>query len=546
VTAAPAGPVVPAPVVSVRDLRIGYRTGRGITPAVRGIGFHVDAGEAYGLVGESGSGKSTAAMALTRYLAPNAVLEAAELTVAGTDVRALDARRLREFRARSLGVVYQEPGLALNPTLVVGEQIAEVFRLGGASREEARQRTHEALERVRLAPADAIARRYPHELSGGQQQRVVIAMALAVSPAVLILDEPTTGLDGRVEAEIMALIDDLQAELGFASILISHNLPLIAAHCSRIGVMQDGVMVEEGTSAQVLTDPQHDYTRTLIAALPDIDTRRGDPAQQGPGRSGEALLTVSGVSKHYHRKPALRDVSFTIGRGEVLGIVGESGSGKSTLGRVIAGLTGYEGTVAFDDADRRKGRRRIPEVQVVFQNADLSLNPRRTVRQVLKRSIELLGGDQSVEELAESVGIGADLLDRLPAQLSGGQKQRVAIARAFAGNVPLVICDEPTSALDVSIQARIIDLLMELQQRTGVSYLFISHDMAVVRQISHRIGVLYEGELVELKPADDIFEAAEHPYTRQLVGSALSLRRDWRPRAAGVEDDVAGTETASA
>jgi peptide/nickel transport system ATP-binding protein len=218
-------------------------------------------------------------------------------------------------------------------------------------------------------------------------------------------------------------------------------------------------------------------------------------------------------------------VSFTIGRGEVLGLVGESGSGKTTLGLSIAGLTGYEGTVSFDTEDRHRGRKPLPRVQVVFQGADSSLNPRRTVRRVLARSIELLGGDQTVEELSERTGVTPDLLDKLPAELSGGQKQRVAIARAFAGQVPLVICDEPTSALDVSSQARLLDLLAELQERTGVSYLFISHDLAVVRQVSDRIGVLYDGELVELKPAQEIFSRPEHPYTKSLVDSALALRQ---------------------
>jgi peptide/nickel transport system ATP-binding protein len=515
-------------VARVRNLRVDYRSRRrGPVPAVRGIDFHVERGEAYGLVGESGSGKSTAALALTRYLPGNADLAADELTVNGIDVLTLKGERLRKFRAGSLGVVYQEPGLALNPTMTVGGQIAEVYRLGGADHKHAREQTEGALQRVALRPADVIAKRFPHELSGGQQQRVVIAMALAVSPALLILDEPTTGLDSSVEAEIMALIDDLRRELGFATILISHNLPLIAAHCRRIGVLQNGVLVEEGLSAEVLRQPTHAYTKALIAALPDISAKRTRPlaVSSVADADRQPLLTVRGVSKDYNHKPALRDVSFTIGRGEVLGIVGESGSGKTTLGRTIAGLVSYQGEIAWGIEPRRFDRRQIPLVQVVFQNADLSLNPRRTVRQVLKRSIELLGGDQTVEQLADSAGIGGELLDKLPAQLSGGQKQRAAIARAFAGQVPLVICDEPTSALDVSIQARILALLRELQQRTGVSYLFISHDLAVVRQISDRIGVLYEGELVELKGADEIFDSPEHPYTRQLVESALSLRR---------------------
>jgi peptide/nickel transport system ATP-binding protein len=551
--------MVPEAAVSVRDLTVSYPARRATVTAVRRLSLHVDAGESYGLVGESGSGKSTAAMALTRYLPAAAVVTAADLSIAGTSVLGLDRAALRAFRASTLGVVYQEPGAALNPTMPVGEQVAEVYRLHGDSRAAAREAALTAIERVQLADPRSIARRYPHELSGGQQQRIVIAMALASKPRLLILDEPTTGLDSRVETEIMALIDGLQAELGFASILISHNLPLVAAHCQRIGVLQGGVLVEEGAAADVLLAPRHPYTQALIAALPDINAARRSPAQviatdgaapgrpscppaadggggaagAGPFRSGYAadgpLVTVANLTKRYHRKTALRDVSFTIGRGEVLGLVGESGSGKSTLGLALAGLTGYEGTVSFapwaGEGGRGRGGKALPRVQVVFQNADASLNPRRTVRRVLARSIELLGGTQTAEELAARTGVATDLLDKLPQQLSGGQKQRVAIARAFAGPVPLVICDEPTSALDVSSQARLLDLLAELQERTGVSYLFISHDLAVVRQVSDRIGVLYDGELVEMKDADDIFTRPEHPYTQSLVDSALALRR---------------------
>jgi peptide/nickel transport system ATP-binding protein len=555
-----------APVVRVAGLTVSYRARQRSVPAVRGLDLAIGLGESYGLVGESGSGKSTAAMALTRYLPTGTEISAAELSVGGASVLDLDPTALRAFRGSALAVVYQEPGLALNPTMPVGEQIAEVYRLHGANRATARASTLAAIERVRLSPPEQIARRYPHELSGGQQQRIVIAMALAGGPKLLILDEPTTGLDSQVETEIMALIDQLRAELGFATLLISHNLPLVAAHCQRIGVLRAGELVEEGPTAEVLLAPRHPYTRALIAALPDISAARRsgprggvvtDPAASDdkekpddiersvlpsavsspePPAAGDPLVTVAHLTKHYHRKTALRDVSFTIGRGEALGLVGESGSGKSTLGLALAGLTGYQGTISFHVSDRHQDRGRgwgrggriLPRVQVVFQGADASLNPRRTVRAVLARSIELLGGTQTVEELAGRTGVAEELLDKLPSQLSGGQKQRVAIARAFAGQVPLVICDEPTSALDVSSQARLLDLLTELQERSGVSYLFISHDLAVVRQVSDRIGVLYDGELVELKAADEIFERPEHPYTRSLVDSALSLRRPGR------------------
>ena len=553
-----------APVVRVTGLTVSYRVRQRSVAAVRGLDLAIGLGESYGLVGESGSGKSTAAMALTRYLPTGTEINAAELSVGGASVLDLDPTALRAFRGSALAVVYQEPGLALNPTMPVGEQIAEVYRLHGANRATARASTLAAIERVRLSPPEQIAGRYPHELSGGQQQRIVIAMALAGGPKLLILDEPTTGLDSQVETEIMALIDQLRAELGFATLLISHNLPLVAAHCQRIGVLREGELVEEGPTAEVLLAPRHPYTRALIAALPDISAaRRSGPrgaaatnpaasedqekpddvertglpsavSRPEPPAAGDPLVTVAHLTKHYHRKTALRDVSFTIGRGEALGLVGESGSGKSTLGLALAGLTGYQGTISFHVSDRHQGRgwgrgeKILPRVQVVFQGADASLNPRRTVRTVLARSIELLGGTQTVEELAGRTGVAEELLDKLPSQLSGGQKQRVAIARAFAGQVPLVICDEPTSALDVSSQARLLDLLTELQERSGVSYLFISHDLAVVRQVSDRIGVLYDGELVELKPADEIFERPEHPYTRSLVDSALSLRRPGR------------------
>jgi peptide/nickel transport system ATP-binding protein len=544
---------VAGPAVSVADLTVSYRARRAVVTALRGLSLDIGAGESYGLVGESGSGKSTAAMTLTRYLPAGTEVTAAQLTIAGVPVLRLDPAALRAFRSSAFAVVYQEPGLALNPTMPVGEQIAEVYRLHGVRHATAREATLAAIARVRLSPPEQIAGRYPHELSGGQQQRVVIAMALASEPQLLILDEPTTGLDSRVETEIMALIDQLRAEHGFASLLISHNLPLVAAHCQRIGVLRDGVLVEEGPAAEVLLAPRHPYTRALIAALPDINAVRRGPraavterAAPGPGekpdyseRSGvlvpapapqsagldEPLVTVSNLTKRYDRKIALRDVSFTIGRGEVLGLVGESGSGKTTVGMSLAGLTGYEGTISFNVSDRRRGRKVLPRVQVVFQGADASLNPRRSVRRVLARSIELLGGTHTVEDLAARTGVAEELLDKLPHQLSGGQKQRVAIARAFAGHVPLVICDEPTSALDVSSQARLLDLLAELQERTGVSYLFISHDLAVVRQVSDRIGVLYDGELVELKAAEEVFQNPEHPYTQSLVDSALSLRR---------------------
>lgn len=514
-----------APYADVQGLTVTYPHQQ--RPAVRGLSFRIAPGESYGLVGESGSGKTTAAMSLTRFLPPRTDIRADRLMVAGTDVLGLNTAELQRFRADALAVVYQEPGLALNPTMRVGRQVAEVYRIRGADRHAAWDAAVAALDRVRLPDPAETALRYPHELSGGQQQRVVIGMALAAEPRLLILDEPTTGLDSQVETEIMSLLGRLRAEAGFASLLISHNLPLVAAHCARLGVVKDGLLVEEGPADAIFTRPEHPYTRELVHSAPMRATARRAPHDRpddSDGAAARAVLTVRHVRKQYGHHVVLDDLSFTIGRGETVGIVGASGSGKTTLGRAIAGLTRVDAG-GIDVVGQPHGRpHRYPAVQMVFQNPDASLNPRRTVRQVLTRALALLHGTQTVEELAAATGLNGRLLDRVPSQLSGGQKQRVAIARAFAGAVPLIILDEPTSALDATTQKIILDLLERLQRRTGVAYLFISHDLAVVRYLAHRVGVLHGGTLVELDDTDRVFANPRHAYTRALLASALSLQ----------------------
>ncbi|MBW9095279.1 ABC transporter ATP-binding protein [Microbacterium jejuense] len=511
-------------LVSVRALTVEHRVARGWRTAVDAVDLDIAEGEAHGLVGESGSGKSTIALALTRYLPTGTRLRADQLRVAGRDVLSLDAAGLRQYRRDDIGVVFQEPSRALNPTASVGAQVAEAHRLRGLSATATRDATVSSLAEVGLPDPERLTARYPHELSGGQQQRVMIAMALAARPRLLILDEPTTGLDSQVQAEVLALIARLQQQLGFASLLISHDLPLVAAHSDRIGVLEGGRLVETTTSADLVAAPAHDYTRRLVAAIPAVDgiVRGGVDAAAPP------LLVASGLRKHYAGHAALDGVDLRIGRGETLGIVGGSGSGKTTLGRVVAGVTAFEGELVLDAPTAP------PPVQIVFQSPDASLNPRRTVRQTLRRAIELLHGDGTPEELVEQTGLPVDALDKLPHQLSGGQKQRVAIARAFAGRSPLIVCDEPTSALDVTVQATVIDLLIDLQERTGVSYLFISHDLAVVRRISHRVAVMQHGRLVETAPAAEIFGAARHPYTQSLIAAAGHARRDERTAAAPV------------
>ncbi|GAA5211936.1 ATP-binding cassette domain-containing protein [Microbacterium kyungheense] len=508
-------------LVSVRGLTVEHRVAGGRRTAVDGVDLDIAEGEAHGLVGESGSGKSTIALALTRYLPKGARVRADQLRVAGRDVLSLDAAGLRQYRRDDIGVVFQEPSRALNPTASIGSQVAEAHRLRGLSATATRDATVASLAEVGLPDPERLTARYPHELSGGQQQRVMIAMALAARPRLLILDEPTTGLDSQVQAEVLALITRLQHQLGFASLLISHDLPLVAAHSDRVGVLERGRLLETTTSSGLVAAPAHDYTRRLVAAIPALD----GPVREAVDAASPPLLVASGLRKHYGGHAALDGVDLRIGRGETLGIVGESGSGKTTLGRVVAGVTAFDGELALDAPTTP------PPVQIVFQSPDASLNPRRTVRQTLRRAIELLHGDESPERLAAQTGLPAEVLDKLPHQLSGGQKQRVAIARAFAGRSPLIVCDEPTSALDVTVQATVIDLLIDLQERTGVSYLFISHDLAVVRRVSHRVAVMQRGRLVETASAAEIFGGARHPYTQSLIAAARLGRRD-EPTAA--------------
>ena len=494
--------------LEVESLSVDYRTQHGLHRALQELTFCVQPGQSYGLVGESGSGKSTAALALVRYLARNGQVSSGRIALDGLDILGVEGEALRQYRAKQVAMVYQEPVRSLNPTMRVGVQIAESLgNKNGNSKE-----VLSLLDRVGFQDLAQIALRYPHQLSGGQAQRVVISMALAARPQLLILDEPTTGLDVQIEAAVLGLIDELRADLDAAVVMISHNLPLVAARCDRVGVLKDGILVEEGDALEVLSYPQHEYTQELIAALPNIDLPKSRVYIEGPT---PVILKAEGIRKLYGTNPAIDNVDLEIHKGEVVALVGESGSGKTTLGRAVAGLTKHEGRINVNSV---RGERK--PVQIVFQNPDASLNPKRSVRRILQRSIRLLGGDSSVEALMEQVGLEPSLADRYPKELSGGQQQRVAIARAFAGPTTLVVCDEPVSSLDVSVQAKIIELLLELQERTGVSYLFISHDLAVVRALADRIAVMRQGKIIETGPADDIYTAPQRTYTKALLQAA--------------------------
>jgi peptide/nickel transport system ATP-binding protein len=537
--------------VRVDDLSISYAAGRTQVPVVRGVSFTIAAGRTLGLVGESGSGKSTVARTLLAHLRTGSRIVGGSVTVADQDVFALSPSATRALRGGTASVVAQNAGQALTPSMRIGAQIREALRAHGEP--DGPERVAELVRLVRLPDPETIVRRYPHQLSGGQQQRVAIAMAVAARPTVLVLDEPTTALDVVTQAAVLDLVADLGRELGMAVLLVSHDLGVVSAMADEIAVMRQGEIVEHRATAALFADPQHEYTRALLAAVPDgtrsggTDRRAVDPPVPGtvtaapaatvpPVRPVRPVVRAEDLVVRYGRGlPAAVDgVSFTIAERETLAVVGESGSGKSTLATALAGLVPAEsGTFSYDDgatsgdlrdpvAGRTPALRRA--VQLVFQNADTSLNPRRTVGAAVARPLRLFTGSSSrarVDELLTQVGLGPEFAGRLPAQLSGGQRQRVGIARALAAGPRLVIADEITTALDVQVQAGILSLLADLQRENGLSCLFISHDLAVVRGVADRVAVMTGGRIVEIGPTERVFGGPNHPYTTTLLAATL-------------------------
>ena len=526
-------------LLRVDDLRIGYRTRGGLVEAVRGIGCSVAAGGRVAVVGGSGSGKSTTAAAIVRLLAPNAAV-GGTIRFDGEDLSGLRGAAFRSLLGRRIGYVPQDPTVSLNPVKTIGQQVAEVLTIHKlADRRTALLDAVEALERAGIDRPELRARQYPHQLSGGQRQRVLIAIALAARPALVIADEPTSALDVTVQRRILDQLDALTEEVGASTLLITHDLGIAAERADRILVLSEGALVEEGTPDAVLGDPQHPYTRSLIAAAPSLNTTGGTfltrarerhavaPTDTAP--APEALLRADGLVKEFGGVRAVDDVSVAIERRRTLALVGESGSGKTTTSRLILRLEQpTAGRIVFDGEDvtalaggrLRQLRRRI---QVVYQNPYASLNPRLSIGDVIAEPLRSLrvGDRRSSAErarvLLDEVGLPAGAFDRRPAELSGGQRQRVAIARALALRPELIVLDEAVSALDVRVQAQILQLLAELQAEHGVAYLFISHDLAVVRQISDEVAVLRAGRVVEAGPVATVFGDPQHPYTRDLL-----------------------------
>lgn len=552
-------PGEPSPTLSIRDLVVAYRAGKVWTDVVRGATLAIQPGETLGLVGESGSGKTTLALAALRSLPPGGQVQAGTVRLAGQDLYALGDPALRRLWRDQVGLVPQDPRRSLNPTLSIGDQVGELMPVGVPTAER-RARVVAALEQVRLADAERVAERYPHQLSGGMLQRVMIAMALCRAPALLVLDEPTTALDVTTEAVILDLIRDLVHGRETAVLYVTHNLGVVAGLCDRVAVMRAGILVEEGTVAAVFQQPEHPYTRELLASAPRVGTRAASPTAARPEEaqtpSIPALVTHHltkrfplrrTLSDWLARRPAravhaATDIDLAIPGRQTLGLVGESGSGKSTLGLCITGLVEPEaGTVTvlgelLPESLARRSRRQKGRVQMVLQHPEDALNPHRTVGETLSRPLRRLRGiaagevDAAVAALLAQVRLPADYAARRPGRLSGGERQRVAIARAFAAHPDVLILDEPVSALDVTVQATILDLLQSLQLASGTSYLFISHDLAAVSRVADRIAVLYLGQLMELGPARNVLRPPHHPYTEALLAAVPAVDAADNPR----------------
>jgi len=602
------------PLVTVEGLTIDFWSNDRWNNVVNGASFSLARGDALGLVGESGCGKTTTALSLLGFQRPGSRIRSGSIQFAGRDLARLSRRELQKLRGRRVSLVPQNPTTALSPGLRIGDQLVEAMSVHGvgSSGGERRRRVRELIAHVRLPDPERTAQKYPHQLSGGQQQRVVIAMALACDPELIVLDEPTTGLDVTTQAQILDLLRRLRAELGMAMVYVSHNLGVVAAVCDRVGVMYAGELVEDAPVHELFSHPRHPYTRGLIAAVPsiaaphrsrdivlhgllrrdelprgcrfaprcdfaeepcfeerqvllpvaeahDVACRRVDDVERLTAARASAssyvplaaaadagLLDVADLSITYDRQRRLpflsreplvvvQDVAFDLRKGETFSLVGESGSGKSTIARTVGGLLRplsgqltFEGrNLAATVGSRRKEVRR--GIQLVLQNPDASLNPRQRVHQIVGRPLELFFGlhgkacRAGVEKALEDVRLDAAFATRYPDELSGGERQRVAIARALAARPRLMLCDEILSALDVSVQTSIVELLRELQAELGIAYLFISHDLAVVRSLSHRVGVLYLGELCEVGTVGEVYAPPYHPYTHMLLSAVPEI-----------------------
>ena len=530
------------PVLTIDRLQVTFATDGGDVHAVKDVSLEVGAGEVVAIVGESGSGKTVTAKTILGLL-PETAISSGAVVINGNNVISVSKSTLRKIRGRDVAMVFQEPSTALNPVFTVGWQIAEGIRAHASdgrriSAKEAKHRATEALRKVGIPDPETRVNYYPHQFSGGQKQRVVIAAALALNPGLIVADEPTTALDVTVQAEILQLLRDLRDNYGTSIVLITHNMGVVADLADRVVVMYQGDVVEEAPSRVLFAEPRQEYTRKLLAAVPHLGR---NSASEGAGgrlhQGGKILVEAKNLTIEYpgrfgrHGFKAVDDVSFTVSENEVFGLVGESGSGKSTIGRAIAGLTRTTGgslkVLGYEmlDFKERTFRPLRKEIGFVFQDPAASFNPHLTIGECVAEPLLIhtkpgaAEARKKVGELLESVQLPASYAERYPHELSGGQRQRASLARSLALNPRLLIADEPTSALDVSVQAKVLDLFKDIQEQYGFAALFISHDLAVVDMLSHWVGVLYKGQLVEQGIGNHVMGSPQHEYTKRLIAS---------------------------
>lgn len=518
-------------LLEVRNLSVDFHTSHGTVHAVRDVNWHLDRGETLAILGESGSGKSVSASAILNLIdTPPGEITSGEILFEHKNVLEMSSEERRKLNGHRIAMIFQDPLSHLNPVYTVGFQIAETMTAHGIDSSQTRLKTIELLKRVGIPDAETKIDAFPHQFSGGQRQRVMIAMALALKPDILIADEPTTALDVTVQAQILKLLEELQQETNMGLLLITHDLGVVAEMADRVVVMNSGQIVETGTATEVYNNPHHPYTKKLIASVP------GNGEMATPlGEKTEPILQVENLTKHYNSFVALDGVSLTVLEGETVAIVGESGSGKSTLAKTLLRLEdATSGHVLFKNRDLfSMGPKELFEnrrdIQMVFQDPTQSLNPRMSVYEIISEAFvihpQILPKAQwksKVHALLEQVGLQVEHMYRYPHQFSGGQRQRIAIARVLALQPKLIICDEAVSALDVSIQAQVMALLSGLQEELGLSYLFIAHDLPLVRDFAHRVVVMQRGKIVEQGPVEQIFNAPREEYTRNLMAASLS------------------------
>ncbi|MCP3776435.1 ABC transporter ATP-binding protein [Paenibacillus sp. MZ04-78.2] len=528
-------------LLQVNQLSVSFYSRDREVEAVRNVSFEVRKGETLGIVGESGSGKSVTARTIMRLLpSPPSMVKGGEILFQGQNLAYKTEQEMEQIRGREIGMIFQDPMSSLNPTMRIGKQIEEsLIKHRKLSKTEARREAIEMLRMVGIPYSEARYMQYPHEFSGGMRQRVMIAIALACRPSLLIADEPTTSLDVTIQAQILHQMKELQLKLGTSIILITHDLGVVAGMCDRVVVMKEGEIVETGTTEEIFYSPKHPYTVRLLNALPRLDEKKKPKPAPLIARSAEdrPLLEVRSLKQYFDLGKgqivkAVNDISFDIRAGETLGVVGESGSGKSTTGRAILRLnepTGGEVLfkgIALNRLNRGEMKTMRRYMQMIFQDPYASLNPRLRIVDIIGEALDVHGiarGKQErqkrVEELLDMVGLSPAHAMRYPHEFSGGQRQRIGIARTLAIEPEFIVCDEPLSALDVSIQSQIVKLLEELQQRLGLTYLFIAHDLSMVKHISDRVAVMYKGKIVELAESEELYENPQHAYTKSLLAA---------------------------